>query len=199
MLAAVILASTIVIPAVRVFREVGFANRSLVNWTELSPLETVVELGGSLRATKAYIDWIEEGDPYLLGSGYWAPFDRQVLTRVIPGREQIPAELDERIPLRMMDIREGAVGASATGEAYYNFGPVGPFLFFACVGVLFGWLERRAPATAYARVVLGTMMFLFYFNIRGDWLPVPAQIAQLLATVGLCYLMARLVPPTRTS
>ena len=84
----------------------------------------------------------------------------------IPGREQIPCEEDERVPLRLMDLREGAVGASATGEAYYNFGSVGPFIFFACVGALFGWLERRGGRTPYHCALLGIVMSLFYFNIR---------------------------------
>ena len=191
---AAFLIVSIVIPAVQAFRLVGFGNRSLVNWTEVTPLDTLMELGGSVRATKAYVDWIESGDPYLLGASYWAPFDRQVLVRVIPGREPIPWEQDERVPIRLMDTREGAVGASATGEAYYNFGAAGPFIFYACVGMLFGWLERKGGRTPYGCAVLGIVMFLFYFNIRGDWLAVPAQLGQSLALLAVCHLLGRLIP-----
>jgi hypothetical protein len=186
---------SILIPAVQAIRLVGFGNRSLVNWTDVMPLDTLMELGGSIRATKAYVDWIESGDAYLLGASYWAPFDRQVLVRVVPGRERIPYELDERVPARQMDSREGAVGASATGEAYYNFGPAGPFIFYACVGMLFGWLERRGERTSYGCAVLGMVMFLFNFNIRGSWLAIPAQLGQFLMLLGLCYLLRRLVRP----
>jgi hypothetical protein len=189
-----LLSVSIVIPAVQVIRHVGFGNRSLVNWTEVTPLDTLMELGGSIRSTKAYIDWIESGDPYLLGASYWAPFDRQILVRVIPGREPIPFEKDERVPIRLMDSREGAVGASATGEAYYNFGAAGPFIFFGCVGLLFGFLERTGGRTPYACAVLGMVMFLFYFNIRGDWLALPAQFGQFLALLGACHLLGRLTP-----
>jgi hypothetical protein len=194
LLIAAFLIVSIVIPAVQAFRLVGFGNRSLVNWTEVTPLDTLMELGGSIRSTKAYVDWIESGDPYLLGASYWAPVDRQVLVRVIPGREPIPWDRDERVPVRLMDSREGAVGASATGEAYYNFGPAGPFIFFACVGMLFGWLERKGVRTPYGCAVLGIVMFLFYFNIRGDWLAIPAQLGQYLALLGVCHLLGRLVP-----
>ena len=103
LLATAVLGSLIAIPAISAFRLVGFANRELVSWTEVTPLDTFMELGGSLQATKAYVDWIERGDELLLGASYWAPFDRQVLVRVIPGREPIPYELDERVPVRLMD------------------------------------------------------------------------------------------------
>jgi hypothetical protein len=199
LLLATVLTSSFVIPAVEAFRLVGFSNRSVVNWTEVTPLDTLLELGGSLRAVKTYVDWIEEGDEYLLGASYWAPIDRQLLVRVVPGREQIPYEQDKRVPARLMESREGAVGASSTGEAYYNFGPVGPFIYFACVGALFGWLERRAAATSYGCAFLGVTMFLFYFNIRGDWLPIPAQVAEALALLGGCYILGRFAPTRAVS
>jgi hypothetical protein len=194
-LALAALVTMVVIPAVRIFRDVGFSNRSAVNWTEFTPLDTFVELGGSLRSTKAYVDWIEDGDPLLLGLSYWAPFDRQVLTRVIPGRERIEVGDDERVPLRLMDTREGAVGGSSTGEAYYNFGSVGPFLFFTFVGLLFGILERWARwTTTYGCAIMGSMMFLFFVNIRSDWLAVPSQIVLALALIGSCQVLGRLIP-----
>jgi hypothetical protein len=185
-LAAAIVASLVVIPAVRVFRLVGFENRSNVSWAEMSPLETFTELGITLRAAKAYVDRIEAGDEYLLGASYWAPFDRQLLVRLIPDREQIPFNEDRRVPSRLLPIYEGAVGESSTGEAYYNFGAVGPWIYFGCVGALFGWLERRAVASPYSCALLGIVMNIFYFNIRGHWIAVPAQLAGGLAALAAC-------------
>jgi hypothetical protein len=193
LLIAVVLALLIVIPGVYAFRLVGFANRQLVSWTQVTPLDTFMELGGSLRATKAYVDWIEQGDSYLLGASYWAPFDRQILVRVLPSREPIPYAEDERVPLRLMDGREGAVGGSATGEAYYNFGVVGPFIYFAGLGLVLGWLERSAGRSAYGCAILGSILLPLCFNIRGDWLALPAQIGQALALVVFCYIVDRLV------
>jgi hypothetical protein len=193
LLAAAVLTFFVGIPAIQAFRIVGFANRSAVNWTDVTPLDTFMELGGSLRATKAFVDWIEEGDSYLLGLTYWAPFDRQVLVRVLPFREPIPYEQDERVPQRMMGRREGSFGGSATGEAYYNFGPFGPFMFCACVGALFGWLEKRWVMTPAGCVALGIVMFVFYFHIRGDWLTIPATIAEGLALLACCFISGRLI------
>ena len=62
-----LLAALVGIPAIEAFRNVGFANRDSVNWTDVTPVDTLTELGGSLQATMAYVDWIEKGDPYLLG------------------------------------------------------------------------------------------------------------------------------------
>ena len=85
----IVAVASVLIPSIYAFRQVGFANRSDVNWTDVTPLDTLMELGGSLQSTRAYVDWIESGDPLLLGASYWAPVDRQILTRVIPGREPI--------------------------------------------------------------------------------------------------------------
>jgi hypothetical protein len=193
MLAAVFMAM-VAMPAIGSFRTVGFANRALVNWTDVAGLDTAAELGGTLRAVKAYVDWIEGGDSLLLGASYWAPLDRHFLSWVVPERERIPIDLDERVPARLMAEREGSVGQAATGEAYYNFGVLGPFIFFAGVGAMFGWLERRAWVTPYRTAMLGVVLFPFYWNIRGQWVGVPAQLAVGVALVALCYLLSRLRP-----
>jgi hypothetical protein len=189
-LVAAVLAMAVMIPAVKAFRNVGFGNRSDVDWTDVTPLDTLTELGGTLRATKAYVDWIESGDRYLLGTGYWAPFDRHILSRLVPGWEQRPYEDDERIPTRNMVGREGQVGTSATGEAYYNFGTLGPFLYYFCVGLLFGALERKASESRYIAALFGIAMFLFYFNIRGSWLPVPIRFTIAAALLMGCRSLA---------
>ena len=191
LVAPVVLAFLVVLPAIKVFRVVGFGNRSLVNWTEVSPLDTFTELGGTLQAARAYVDWIEEGEEHLLGASYLAPLDRQLLVRLLPDRERIPYDRDERVPGRHV-WREGAVGLSATGEAYYNFGAVGPFIYFAAVGALFGWLERRAVGS-FSCALLGVVISVFFFNIRGEWLPVPAQTAVGLALLAFCYVLSLFV------
>jgi hypothetical protein len=191
----VIAVASVLIPSVYAIRQVGFTNRNEVNWTDVTPLDTLMELGGSLQATRAYVDWIERGDPLLLGASYWAPFDRQILSRVIPGREVIAYEQDERIPIRLMDEREGAIGGSATGEAFYNFGAFGPVLYFGTMGILFGWLQR-IPASPYSAAAMGVVILMLCFNIRSDWLAVPAQIGQGLLLVAVCYLVDVFVVPS---
>jgi oligosaccharide repeat unit polymerase len=181
----------VLIPMLRVTRQVGLENASDLDLSATSPLETFTELGGTLRAVKAYVDYIDRGGDYRLGRSYLVPFDRQVLARVVPGREQTPIETDPRSP-DLLIVGEGAVGLSATGEAYYNFGPVGPFIFFGLVGVLFGWLERRAATTPYHCGALGVVMCIFFFNIRSNWLPVPAQFALTVSPMVICYLLNRL-------
>jgi hypothetical protein len=166
-----------------------------VDWTDITPVDAFMELGGSLRATMAHVEWIEKGDPYLLGATYWAPFDRQIFTRVIPGREQIALEDDARLPQTLMDEREGAVGGSVTGEAYYNFGPIGPFVVLTFVGVLFGWSETLAMRSVAGCVTLGIVMSPFLLHIRGGWLPVPATIAEGLILLACCQFVGQFVLP----
>jgi hypothetical protein len=191
----IIAVASVLIPSVYAIRQVGFANRSAVDWTDVTPLDTLMELGGSLQSTRAYVDWIERGDPLLLGASYWAPVDRQILSRIIPGHETIPYDQDERIPIRLMDEREGAIGGSATGEAFYNFGVIGPLLYFGTLGILFGWLQR-IPASPYGAAAMGVVILMLYFNVRGDWLAVPAQIGQGLLLVAFCYFVDVFVVPS---
>lgn len=182
-----------VVPAIEAFRHVGFENRESVQWSDVTPLDTFMELGGSLQATRAYIDWIEDGDPLQLGATYWAPFDRQVFIRMMPWRVPVDFENDDRFPERLMPAREGPFGGSSTGEAYYNFGASGPLIFGFFMGLLFGWLERRWASTPKGAAVLGAIMLVLFFHIRGGWLAVPLLIAEGLAMVAACSLLGRLV------
>lgn len=189
LLIGAVLTSLVVIPVIRVIRDVGIGNSATVDWKKATPIETFTELGGTLRAAKAYVDWIQGGEPYLLGASYWAPIDRQLLKRVIPGHVVPTYTEDRRVPAREIGSREGSVGSSATGEAYYNFGPFGPFIFFGCLGALFGWLESRAGRGPYQAAILGVVMIVLYFEIRSEWLPVPGQIGFCLGMLWSCQML----------
>lgn len=175
------------IPAIRVFRTVGFSRRGVTNWTEVTALETFVELGGSLRASHAYVNWIEQGDAYLYGAGYWAPFERHFLVWVLP-IARTPLDLDQRVPGQFMHSREGAVGTSTVGEAYYNFGIFGPVIYFSAIGMLLGWLNRRAFFSQYRLAILGSVTMVVFWSIRDQFLAVPAQILASLLVIGFCYI-----------
>jgi hypothetical protein len=185
-----LLAFLVVIPVIRNLRTVGFEHRSELSWEEVSPLGTFTEFGSTLRAAAVYIDWIEGGEDFQMGAGYWAPIDRQVLGRLMPWRGVPPYETDPRIPQRNIQT-VGAIGLSATGEAYYNLGAFGPFLFYGCIGVLFGWLDRHAGASPYRAAMLGIAMLVLFFNIRGAWLPVPARIVVGLMILAVCHVLGR--------
>jgi hypothetical protein len=189
-LAAGLAVLLVVIPAVRAIRTVGFDNRSEVALANVSPLEALTEFGGTLHAAAVYIDWIADGDELQWGAGYLAPIDRQVLVRLMPWRTAVPLELDPRIPSRNIDY-SGSIGLSSTGEAYYNFGVYGPFLFYGCVGLLLAWLERRAFETPYRAAMLGISMLVLFFNIRSYWLAVPGRVGVALALVAACHVIAR--------
>jgi hypothetical protein len=65
--------------------------------------------------------------------------------------------------------------------------------------MLFGWIERRATRERYACAWLGIAMILFYFNIRGEWLSLPAQAGIALALLGCCRVAGRsLIDAPRT-
>jgi hypothetical protein len=73
-----------------------------------------------------------------------------------------------RLPSRLVPLYEGAAGTSALGEAYYNFGVVGPFIYFAWVGALFGWLSVGQWLTVRRAARYHDEHFLFQHS--GHWL-----------------------------
>ena len=176
-----------IMSAIGVIRVVGFSQRGTVNWTSVTPLDTLAEIGGTLRAAYAPISWIQEGDDYLYGGSYWAPIDRHFL-RFVLFRRRVSLEDDPMAVASLTYHREGSVGTSAVGEAYYNFGILGPIIYFGILGRLFGWADRRAPDSPYRLAILCVLMTQFYWNIRGSFLSIPLQTTVGLLIIGLCSL-----------
>ena len=146
-----------------------------------------------LQATRAYVDWIERGDPLLLGASYWAPVDRQMLIRVIPGREPIPYDQDEHMPsathgrARRSHRRVGHRG----GVLQFRGDRTGDLL--ASVGMLFGLLAAIHCDQPYSSAMLGvTILPLVLQHPRAIGSRCPAQIGEGIAVIGLCYFLGRI-------
>ena len=185
-LALAILTATAVVKDLRThgLREAASAGIAL-----RGPLAAVQELGGSIVAVVATIQWREGGDPPLLGSSYWAPFDR-ALGRLMPGWPRLAARDDPRLLGKVVQVRWGAVGFSTVAEAYYNFDTPGVLLVMFVTGLLLGRLDRW-PVTPLTAAVCGMLMYPLLYHVRNSFLMVPVTAAEGLALILILVLLAR--------
>jgi hypothetical protein len=172
------------ISALRVIREVGVEQVSQTVLTA-SPTEALVELGSSLRPVSAVVTWTENGDEFMNGASYWAPFDR-ALVWVVPGWARVNAEDDDRLLNVQVMKRVGPIGFSPVAEAYYNFGPLGVVIAMMVTGWLIGWISGFSDSPLN-RALLGVTFLPVLIQIRNSFVAVPFQLIAGLATVWVVY------------
>ncbi|PWT87517.1 MAG: hypothetical protein C5B56_10290 [Proteobacteria bacterium] len=151
----------------------------VVDGESASPISALVEMGGSLETTSMALDWIDNGDSYLLGGSYWLPFERG-LGLVLPMRTSL--ETDPRAMNMVMVSRIGGLGGSAIAESYYNFSVFGT-IFFVVLGALLAYIDRSTGT--FTTSALGVTLYAFLFQARNWFLSVP-----LLLTLGLIPVVA---------
>lgn len=170
----------------------------------LDPIMGLAELGGSLHAVEAVIGWIEGGDPYLLGAGYWAAFDHEWLPRLIPGYSPPRLRHDPRVPvISKRGVRGSgwrAFGFSVIADAYYNFGVFGVLAVMFVTGCIIGALDRL-PVTPYRQALCGVLFYPFLVQVRNFFLNMPKRIAfgviLVLVANAAAHVLARRAQPSR--
>jgi hypothetical protein len=169
--AALGLGLLLLIPVVREVRSTGFG--AVRNAFAAPSLDALVEMGGSLRPVEQVVRWHAEGEPYLLGGSYWAPFERAA-ARLLPGLQATAADDDLRLMNVLVLDRIGAIGFSPVAEAYRNFGAIGVVIIMALVGMGLAAVDTiRDPRNAV--LAIATVYPPLLINIRNSFVAVPAQ------------------------
>jgi hypothetical protein len=148
---------------------------------QVSPISALVEMGGSLQTTSLSVDWVRNGDSFLLGGSYWLPFERG-LGLLLPLRSDLAT--DPRAMNMVMVSRISGLGGSAVAESYYNFSVFG-VLFFVALGFLLARLDDAARSPISAGV-LGVVLYAFVFQARNWFLSVPNLIFLGLIPIMVC-------------
>jgi hypothetical protein len=181
------------IAAIRELRETGLRDADHVSILA-SPVNGLMEMGGSLRPVREAALWIQQGDEYSCGASFWAPFDR-ALYYVVPGWSRPPVELDERLLANVVEQRVGSIGFSNVAESYYNFGPWGMALEFLAIGFLLGRMDFW-PARPHLQTIVGVCLIPLLVHVRNTFTPVPAQIILGLVFInGLQFLIQLVCAP----
>lgn len=155
---------------------------NIANITYINPLNAVAEMGGSLRSVYETVRWRENGDDFILGQSYWAPFERQ-LALIVPGIDRPPAAQDDRLLNVVIQSRAGPYGYSPIAEAYRNFGVFGVAAIMFLMGTFLSQLDRL-PATTKNNIYIGAVLVPLFIHIRNNFGPVPVQI---FVSVSVCW------------
>lgn len=139
-----------------------YRHGEVVEGTNISPLATISEMGGSLRPINETIKWINTNEFSLfLGETYWAPFER-LLTKFVPFINRIPANQDFRLMNVAIFEKAGPYGYSIVAEAFVNFYYIGTFI----VGLLSGLLIFYYDNSNRKNIYLLALVFSLFFHIR---------------------------------
>lgn len=159
------------IPVIRAARDQGISQRSLDHvWTEVRPLDGIIEMGGSLRPLVYTLRYMQTS-PWHRGRTYW-----QSLSTVWPnlaGRWQGPRyiSLEELPPNHWLTAQAepdmyrhyGGLGFSAVAEPYMNFGLPGVIVYFWALGALLAaageFRSARPSSLAAWAMVLGPLLW----------------------------------------
>jgi hypothetical protein len=152
----------------------GAVQDNLAAATDSSPLDALLEMGGSLYTVSLFDNWVLSGDNLQLGGGYWLPFERAIGLLLPNVRSDLAT--DPRAASQVLLSRASGLGGSVVAEAYYNFGPLAPLIVFVPLGLLMAYLDRSARAS----VSTAWLIVLFYpllMEVRDWFISVPAMIA----------------------
>lgn len=139
-----------------------------------NPLNSIAEMGASLRPVQEAIKWRVNGDPLLMGASYWAPFERQ-LALFIPGIHRKPALQDSRLLNVVVNKRAGPIGFSPVAEAYLNFGEKGVLIIFFLIGTLLAYFDNL-KSKVLIDILIGVSLIPLFIMIRNSFAHVPVQI-----------------------
>lgn len=161
------------ISALRQIRNVGIEKVRIAE-IAVSPVDSLGELGSSIRPVVEVVSWADAGEEYIHGQSYWAPIDR-ALVYIVPGwtRPLLPA--DDRLLNVLVQRRVGPIGFSPVAEAYRNFGKFGVVFVMFFTGMFLTWLDSLRP-TKTNQLIAGFVFFPLLIQVRNAFVFVPSNI-----------------------
>ncbi len=139
-----------------------------------SPIRGLAELGVSLRPLTEVVDWHAQGDDFLYGASYWAPFERMLCSVATP-LACVEASQDHRLMNVLIMERVGPWGFSPMAEAFRNFGAPGVVVIMGGIGLLVSVLNRWT--TSWRREAIVAVVFVeLLINVRNAFTAVPAHL-----------------------
>ena len=149
---------------IRTYRNVSSFSESISN---ISILDSLAELGGSLRPAYETASWISTGIlEFQQGATYYAPFERTFLT-LFPIMDSLPAREDFRLMnVAIFELTNGgSYGFSIAAEAYINFGLIGAFVIGLLVGLVMLRFGRKT-AHEIPSLALIALVYGLYYHVR---------------------------------
>jgi len=158
----------------------------------VSPLNTVAEMGSSLRPATVVLSWHAHGEPYRYGATLIA-----VPLRVIEkwtGWHGGPPVYDTRLLQDEIFKRVGPIGVSPIAEGYHNFGTLGVVGLLGLFGAIVGLLDAR-QSTPLTDALTGVVLIPLLTGVRNGAAVVLPQIVIGVAAVAIAAIADRAAAP----
>lgn len=173
---AVLIAGLFVGSFVRTIRVGATADRIDV----VTALEGVSEMGYSIRPVLLVLDYLSAGGEQVGIATYLNPVARLIGVDSLAG---VPGAADDFAAFNSFVVATaGNIGGSVVAEAFR----AGGYFALICVGLLVGALLGgldRLPLTPAGLVLFGGSAYILLVWVRNNFVPVPFQIALVLAVV----------------
>jgi len=195
---AVVLAVMVLVPAIRVSRDLGPGGPSDLG--TIDPVAVLLETGGSLRPVVVTAERIERGaEPLWMGQSY-----AMAVGRILPnvgawarpgGHTLSPSAWATMHAEPWIFEHGGGIGFSGVAEPYLNFGTIGVVLFFLLLGLAIQswdrWLSRDPFRAAIGAATFGFVLW----TVRNDSVEVFRAAAFASATVLAAWIACRIRRP----
>jgi hypothetical protein len=182
-----------VMSVIRVTRTSGVGSILDGGWTA-SPLDTIAEMGHSLRPAVVVLGWHANGEPYRGGVTFIAVILRFI--EQLTGWSAV-SSVDDRLFNQEVLSRVGPIGGSPVAEGYHNLGIAGVVIVMAAIGLAVALLDRR-PFTAFGHATVGVILLPLLTEVRNSAAPLLIHIAIGLSILALARALAR-VRTSRTA
>jgi hypothetical protein len=192
---AVVVAAIVLVPAVRVTRDVGGSVAD--GLSSADPVSALLETGGSIYPLVVTAERIEDaGEEPWLGRSYAMAAERivpNVATRYsAPGQRMLtPSAWVTMHADTWLYDHGGGIGFSGVAEPYLNFGLAGVVVFFLLLGVAMqrwdGWLARDPFRGAIGAASFGFVLW----TVRNDGMELFRAVALAAGTVLAAWALQR--------
>lgn len=187
-IALMLIATLFLVDSAKQVRQLGIG--SSFSWADASPLNGLGELGSTIRVVAYMAQWHDEGMPFTNGTTY-AVWPIRLLERLSGASSPVP---DLRLFNVLIDARAGAIGGSAVGEAFHNFGIPGAVLVMAATGAIFAYFSAHGGRSPWHLAVYAAIAAPLFYQVRNSFVPVIPMTLMCLVAVAVMYALTKFKP-----
>lgn len=184
--ALILVAVLFLVDTAKQVRQLGIG--SGISWAEASPLNGIAELGSTIRVVAYTAQWHDQGTDFAYGATYTV-WPVRVFERLAGVSAPAP---DVRMFNVLIQTQAGAIGGSAVGEAFHNFGLIGAVLIMMALGTTFAYFSVKGGSSPWRLAVYAAIAAPLFYQARNSFVPVIPLTLTFLTVVAIMYGVSKL-------